>query len=158
MKVWFKRGLFSLVVLAIVTVVGGAIFLLTFNPNSYKQKLADIVQQKYQRTLKIDGDIELSLFPRIGLSVQGLSLSDRNSEDPFASLESARFAVALWPLINNRLVVDHVAVTGFKAWIVRDEEGNFLTREEAVKVAIELGQVEEDKLHVKGKLFSEDLY
>ena len=94
MKVWFKRGLFSLVVLAIVTVVGGAIFLLTFNPNSYKQKLADIVQQKYQRTLKIDGDIELSLFPRIGLSVQGLSLSDRNSEDPFASLESARFAVA----------------------------------------------------------------
>ena len=123
MKVWFKRGLFSLVVLAIVTVVGGAIFLLTFNPNSYKQKLADIVQQKYQRTLKIDGDIELSLFPRIGLSVQGLSLSDRNSEDPFASLESARFAVALWPLINNRLVVDHVAVTGFKAWIVRDEQG-----------------------------------
>ncbi|ARP54791.1 AsmA family protein [Alcaligenes faecalis] len=123
MKVWFKRGLFSLVVLAIVTVVGGAIFLLTFNPNSYKQKLADLVQQKYQRTLKIDGDIELSLFPRIGLSVQGLSLSDRNSEDPFASLESARFAVALWPLINNRLVVDHVAVTGFKAWIVRDEEG-----------------------------------
>ncbi|MDV2118013.1 AsmA family protein [Alcaligenes faecalis] len=123
MKVWFKRGLFSLVVLAIVTVVGGAIFLLTFNPNSYKQKLADIVQQKYQRTLKIDGDIELSLFPRIGLSVQGLSLSDRNSDDPFASLESARFAVALWPLINNRLVVDHVAVTGFKAWIVRDEEG-----------------------------------
>ncbi len=123
MKVWFKRGLFSLVVLAIVTVVGGAIFLLTFNPNSYKQKLADIVQQKYQRTLKIDGDIELSLFPRIGLSVQGLSLSDRNSDDPFASLESARFAVALWPLINNRLVVDHVAVTGFKAWIVRDEKG-----------------------------------
>ncbi|WP_394061527.1 AsmA family protein [Alcaligenes sp. WGS1538] len=125
MKVWFKRGLFSLVVLAIVTVVGGAIFLLTFNPNSYKQKLADVVQQKYQRTLKIDGDIELSLFPRIGLSVQGLSLSDRNSDDPFASLESARFAVALWPLINNRLVVDHVAVTGFKAWIVRDEEGHF---------------------------------
>ncbi len=125
MKVWFKRGLFGLVVLAIVTVVGGAIFLLTFNPNSYKQKLADVVQQKYQRTLKIDGDIELSLFPRIGLSVQGLSLSDRNSNDPFASLESARFAVALWPLINNRLVVDHVAVTGFKAWIVRDEQGQF---------------------------------
>src|SRR5690606_37350403 len=36
-----------------------------------------------------------------------------------------RFAVALWPLINNRLVVDHVAVTGSKAWIVRDEEGHF---------------------------------
>lgn len=125
MKVWFKRGLFALVALAIIALVGGAIFLLTFNPNSYKQKLADVVYQKYQRTLKIDGEIELSLFPRIGLSVQGLSLSDRNSADTFASLESARFAVALWPLISNRLVVDHVAVTGFKAWIVREEDGSF---------------------------------
>lgn len=125
MKVWFKRGLFALVSLAIIALVGGAIFLLTFNPNSYKQKLADIVYQQYQRTLKIDGNLELSLFPRIGLSVQGLSLSDRNSDAPFASLESARFAVALWPLISNRLVVDHVAVSGFKAWLVRDENGNF---------------------------------
>lgn len=125
MKVWFKRGLFTLVALAIIALVGGAIFLLTFNPNSYKQKLADVVYQKYHRTLKIEGDIELSLFPRIGLSVQDLSLSDRNSEDVFASLDSARFAVALWPLISNRLVVDHVAVSGFKAWIVREEDGSF---------------------------------
>lgn len=125
MKVWFKRGLFALVALAIFALVGGAIFLLTFNPNSYKQKLADVVYQKYQRTLKIDGELELSLFPRIGLSVQGLSISDRHSDDIFASLESARFAVALWPLMSNRLVVDHVAVTGFKAWIVREEDGSF---------------------------------
>lgn len=39
-----------------------------------------------------------------------------------------------------------------------DEDGNFLTREEAVKVAIDLGQVKEENLHVSGKLFSEDLY
>src|SRR3546814_13416674 len=25
----------------------------------------------------------------------------------------------------NRLVVDHVAVTGFKAWVTRDSKGNF---------------------------------
>src|SRR3546814_5002941 len=47
------------------------------------------------------------------------------SDDIFASIDSARFAVAIWPLFSNRLVVDHVAVTGFKAWVRRDKNGQF---------------------------------
>ena len=43
MKVWFKRGLFSLVVVFIVALVGAAIFLLTFDPNAYKNKIEEIV-------------------------------------------------------------------------------------------------------------------
>jgi len=38
-----------------------------------------------------------------------------------------------------------------------DNEGNFLTREEAAIKAIECGQIKELKYH-KAKLFSEDLY
>lgn len=129
MKFWFKRVLISIVVVFLVAVVGIAIFLLTFDPNAYKSKLEEIVYNRYQRTLAIKGDIELSLFPRIGLSVQGVSLSDRNSTDTFASLDSARFAVAIWPLLFDRLVVDHVAVTGFKAWLIRDEQGEYNFRD-----------------------------
>ncbi|SHI24729.1 AsmA family protein [Pollutimonas bauzanensis] len=129
MKVWLKRVLISIVVVFLVALVGIAIFLLTFDPNAYKSKLEEIVYNRYQRSLAIKGDIELSLFPRIGLSVQGVSLSDRNSTDTFASIDSARFAVAIWPLMSNRLVVDHVAVTGFKAWLIRDEHGAFNFRD-----------------------------
>src|SRR5690606_15530431 len=125
MKVWLKRVLIGLVVVLLVALVGIAIFLLTFDPNAYKNKLEEIVYNRYQRSLAIKGDLELSLFPRIGLSVQDVSLSNRNSTDTFASIDSARFAVAIWPLMFNRLVVDHVAVTGFKAWITRDENGRF---------------------------------
>lgn len=129
MKVWLKRILIGLVVAFLVALVGIAIFLLTFDPNAYKNKLQEIVYSRYERTLTIDGDIELSLFPRIGLSVQKLSLSDRGSSDIFASVESARLAVAIWPLMFNRLVVDHVAVTGLKAWLVRDDEGGYNFRD-----------------------------
>lgn len=125
MKNWFKRGLFALVVFVIVALIGGAVFLLTFNPNAYKNKVEQMVYDRYQRHLRIDGEIELSLFPRIGLSVEQVSLSQKNSEDPFAAVDSARFAVAVWPLIWNRLVVDHVAVSGFKVWLERDEDGEF---------------------------------
>jgi AsmA protein len=125
MKVWFKRILIGIVVLVIAAVVGIAIFLLTFDPNAYKAKLETLVYNRYHRTLSIKGDLELSLFPRIGLSVHDVSLSNSDSDTLFASIDSARFAVAIWPLISNRLVVDHVAVTGFKAWVSRDMKGQF---------------------------------
>ena len=125
MKVWFKRVLIGLVVAFLVALVGIAIFLLTFDPNAYKYKLQEIVYARYERTLTINGDIELSLFPRIGLAVHDVTLSDRGSSDLFASMDSARLAVAIWPLMFNRLVVDHVAVSGFQAWLLRDEKGAF---------------------------------
>lgn len=125
MKIWLKRVLISLVVVLIVALVSIAIFLLTFDPNAYKTKLGEVVYNRYHRTLAIQGDIQLSLFPRIGLSVSDVSLSNKESTDVFASVDSARFAVAIWPLLSNRLVVDHVAVTGFKAWLTRDQNGLF---------------------------------
>lgn len=125
MKKWFKRGLFALVVFVIVALVGAAVFLLTFDPNAYKNKVAELVYERYQRQLEIKGDIELSLFPRIGLSVEKVTLSDHESDALFASLDSARFAVAVWPLLWNRLVVDHVAINGAKVWLSRDENGQF---------------------------------
>lgn len=125
MNVWLKRVLFGLVIALIIAVVGLAIFLLTFNPNAYKSKLEDLVYARYGRTLTIEGDIGLSLFPRIGLSVKDVSLSNRGSKDLFVSVDSARFAVAIWPLLSNRLVVDHVAITGLKAWVVRSPKGRF---------------------------------
>jgi len=125
MKTWLKRILIGLAAVIVVAVVGVAIFLLTFDPNAYKYKLEELVQERYQRTLTIDGDIELSLFPRIGLSVQGVSLSEPHSPDAFASIDSMRLAVAVWPLLSDNLVVDHVTVNGFKARVVRDKSGRF---------------------------------
>ncbi|SPU51547.1 AsmA family protein [Bordetella trematum] len=125
MKTWFKRILIGLVVLVLVAIVGLAIFLLTFDPNAYKYKLEELVQERYQRTLTIDGPIEMSLFPRLGLSAQGVSLSEVDSDQAFASIDSLRLAVAVWPLLSNNLVVDHVAINGFKARIVREKNGHF---------------------------------
>jgi len=125
MKVGFKRVLIGLALVVAIALGGLAIFLLTFDPNAYKGKFEELVYERYHRTLSIDGDIELSMFPRIGLSVQNVSLSNRDSQDTFASIDSARFAVAIWPLLFNRFVVDHVAVSGFKAWVTRDQDGQF---------------------------------
>ena len=126
MKVGLKRVLMGIAVLVVLALGALAIFLWTFDPNAYKGRFEEFIHERYNRTLSIEGDIELSLFPRIGLSVQNVSLSNAGApDDLFASMESARLAVAIWPLLSNRFVVDHVAISGFKAWIRRDEQGEY---------------------------------
>src|SRR3546814_3500900 len=41
----------------------------------------------------------------------------------------------------NRLVVDHVAVTGFKAWVTRDEQGQFNFRDLVDRPGAALGMM-----------------
>ncbi|MEQ4618008.1 MAG: AsmA family protein [Corticimicrobacter sp.] len=123
MKKWFKRIVIGTATLALVAVVGAALFLLTFDPNTYARKLEEAVLEKYQRVLTIEGDVELSLFPRIGLTLTGVSLSEPGSEATFASVDRARVAVAIWPLLSNSLVIDNVMVEGFGVNIVRNERG-----------------------------------
>jgi len=66
-------GLLSL--LAIATTV----LITTFNPNDYKPQLIELVQAKKNRTLKLDGDIKLAFWPKLGISLGKASLSERNS-------------------------------------------------------------------------------
>src|SRR5690554_5659521 len=117
MKVWIKRVLIGFVAVFFLALLGVAVFLLTFDPNSYKVRVQDEVFERYQRTFLINGDISLSVFPRLGLTIRDVSLSEPNSTDVFASIDQARVAVAIWPLLSNRLVVDHIALDGFKAWL-----------------------------------------
>lgn len=140
MKIGFKRVLIGLLTLIVLALAGVAVFLTTLDPNTYKSKIQDWAYEHYQRTLTIDGDLQLSLFPRIALAAQDVHLSDRESDAPFVSVESARFAVAIWPLLFDRFVVDHVSVSGFKATLVRHKDGGFnfddlLGRGEAVPPA-----------------------
>lgn len=116
MSTWIKRLVFAFVALLIISLVGIAIFFLTFDPNAYRDKLEEYVYQRYERHLNIEGEIELSLFPRIGLSVQSVRLSETGSEEPFAAVRNMRFSVAVWPLLWNRLVVDHLSLEGVQAW------------------------------------------
>lgn len=125
MKLGFKRVLIGLLTVVVLALAGVAVFLLTLDPNSYKGKIQGWVYEHYQRTLTIDGDLQLSLFPRIALAAREVKLSEKQSEDAFVSVDSARFAVAIWPLLFDRFVVDHVSVSGFKATLVRHPEGGF---------------------------------
>ena len=50
-------------------VLAGAIFTATFDVNRYKPQIVGAVKERTGRTLRFDGDLGLSLFPRIAVKL-----------------------------------------------------------------------------------------
>lgn len=122
---WFRRIAIGVVALAVLVGISVAALILLVDPNSYKAPVADAIMKRYARTLRIDGDLKLAVFPRLGVEVEKLSLSEPNSPQIFAVIDTARVSVALLPLLSRRLVVDHFNVSGLKANVVRYKNGQF---------------------------------
>jgi AsmA protein len=99
-------ALLALLVLALVIIAA------TFNPNDYKPQIIALVHDKTQRTLSLPGDLKLTFFPRIGADLGQISLSERRSNQVFASATRVHVSVALLPLFSRQVVVDRVLVDG----------------------------------------------
>jgi AsmA protein len=123
MKV-LKYVLIGVAVVLVVLIAAGAYVAATFDPNAYKPRVIQLVKEKKQRTLNLEGDIKLSFWPSIGAQVGRMSLSEFKSDKQFAAVESAHVALKLIPLLSRNLIVDEVSVKGLQANIVRDKSGH----------------------------------
>ncbi len=106
-------------------VVGGVLAYIaaTFDPNAYKPQIIQLVKERTQRTLKLDGDIKLALWPDIGADLGKLSLSEPKSEKVFVAADGLRVSLQLMPLLARQLVVDEVAIKGARINLVRYKDG-----------------------------------
>jgi AsmA protein len=123
MKKILKYGLLGLVIVLVLIVGAVSYFMATFNPNDYKPQIIQLVKDKQNRILKLDGDIRLSFFPSIGAKLEKISLSEFNSDKEFAAVESARVSLALLPLLSKQVVVSEVGLSGVKLSIVKFKDG-----------------------------------
>ncbi|MHB9119811.1 MAG: AsmA family protein, partial [Burkholderiales bacterium] len=104
-----KYGLIPLIAILVAFLALVALVAATFNPNDYKPLIVKLVQEKKQRTLKLEGDINLTYFPRIGADLGKLALSEHGSDKEFAAVDSARVSLAVLPLLKKQqLVVDRI--------------------------------------------------
>ncbi|WP_296556226.1 AsmA family protein [Pigmentiphaga sp.] len=120
---WFKRIAIGAAALLAVAAIGLAALVLLVDPNHYKGPVADAVKKRYDRTLRMDGNVRFSVFPNLGVEIEKLSLSEPRSTQIFAAVDTARVSVAVLPLLSGRIVVDRVRVVGLKANVVRYQNG-----------------------------------
>ena len=119
-----KYLLYALAGLVVLVIVAIAIIAATFDPNAYKPQIVQLVKDKTGRTLTIEGDIGLKLFPKIGAQVGKVSLSERTGSAEFAGLNQAQVYLALLPLLSRQVVVDEVRVDGLRANLVKFKDGS----------------------------------
>jgi AsmA protein len=95
----------------------------TFDPNQYKEEVAKLVKDKTQRTLTIEGDIRLMLFPKLGVHLGKTRFSEFKSDKDFASLDDMRVSLEIIPLLSKQIVVDEIQLDGLRAGLVKFKDG-----------------------------------
>ena len=95
------------------------------DPNDYKAQIEQAVEESTGRTLKITGNINLSLFPWIGVRIGEVSLgnSPKFSQEPMAQIQETDVKVKLLPLFSNQVVVDTCLLKGLQLYLGKDASG-----------------------------------
>jgi len=120
-----RISLYVIAGLVVLLVLGVAVFAMTFNPNKYKPEIERLVKDKTGRTLSLKGDLQLAFWPALGAKVNGVTFSERGSDQQFLAVDSAHASVALMPLLHGEAIVDGISVSGLKATVIKEKDGKF---------------------------------
>ena len=98
---------------------------LLIDPNDYKDELVQAVKEHTGRELKVEGDIDLSIFPWLGVEMHRVELANASGfgKDPFAQVASAGVKVKVLPLLSREVVVDTIHMDGLRLNLVTDRTG-----------------------------------
>ena len=112
--------LFALIIVAV------AIVAVTFDPNDYKDYAQTWVEDQTGRSLTIDGDIELSVFPWLAVETGHLELGNAPGfgEEPFVAAQRVSARVRLLPLIMRReFEIGTVSIDGLELDLAVADDG-----------------------------------
>ena len=120
------KWLFGLVALLVVLLVAAVIVLpMVVDPNDYKDQIVDVVKKQTGRDLQISKDLNLSVFPWLGVETGGVTLSNHKDfgDQPFAQIEELGLRVKLVPLLSKQIEVDTLVLKGLNLNLVRNKQG-----------------------------------
>lgn len=120
-------SILSIIFLLFIILIGAIFFLI--NPNNYKNQITSAASEKLGRTLSINGDIKLSLFPWPGIQIHQIQLNNPATfkEPVFAKLDEADISFQLWPLLRKNLIINKVKLDGLQVNLIRtaDNKNNW---------------------------------
>jgi AsmA protein len=113
----------GIVILGVVALAIALPFVI--DPNDYKDEIIQAVKENTGRELKVEGDIDLSIFPWLGVEMDRVELANASGfgKQPFAQIASAGVKVKVLPLLSRELVVDTIHMDGLRLNLVRNRTG-----------------------------------
>lgn len=137
--------IFLSVIAAVFLIIVIAAFALPFlfSPNDFKPEIEAAVKDKTGRELNITGDLELSVFPWLGIKTGKVVLNNAPNFDDkaFAEVDRSSIKVKLLPLLSKKIEIDRVVLEGLSLHLVKNKQG--LTNWEDLKPASDKAQTSE---------------
>ena len=117
-------GIFAGVVVVLV-VIAAVVVPLVFDPNDYKEEIAEAVKKHTGRDLQISGKIALTMFPWLGVDLGRVVLGNATGfdGDHFASTERVQVRVKVAPLLQGETEMDTIIVEGLTLNLQRNADG-----------------------------------
>ena len=116
-----------IVVVALLVVVVAALFVApAFIPvDTYKDQIETAALDATGRELKINGDISLSLLPRLAVEAEDVTFANAPgaSEPQMASIEKLAVQLQIWPLLQREVKLDRLVLIGPRISLEVDAEG-----------------------------------
>lgn len=137
----------SVGVLLLLIVVAVVVLPIIIDPNDYKPQISKAVESSTGRTLSMEGDLTLSVFPWLGVGIGQSSLSNAEgfSAQPFAQVEKVQIRVKLLPLLSRELVMDTVVLKGLQVSLETSKSGNTNWQDLSGDKTAEAAPIEKDK-------------
>jgi AsmA protein len=120
-----KFILWLVVALTALVAIAAVVLPMWIDPNDYKAEIAAAVEKQTGRTLTIEGDISLSVFPWLGLDIGPTQFSNAAGfdEPSMARMEAVQVRVKLLPLLRKQLEVDKIQLSGLQLYLAKDKQG-----------------------------------
>ncbi len=108
-----------------LAMLGGVVFIKTLDLNLYKENIQQLVFERTGRSLSIDGEIDVQVFPWVGLQLNDATLENAVGFDdaPFASIRASDVQLELLPLVSGNVSVKWVQLHGLKLNLQVNQDG-----------------------------------
>ncbi len=125
MKLLKLLGWLAAVVLVLI-VVAALLLPRFFDSGEFRDRIAREFAASTGRTLSLDDDMKLKVFPWLGVELGQTRIGNAESfgDDPFAVIDEAAVGVRLMPLFSREIEVSEVRLSGLKLKLHRKKDGS----------------------------------
>ncbi len=120
-----KYILISAGLVILLAVLAAVLIPMFVDVNDYKDQISEQIRQSTGYDVNIQGEIDLSLVPWLGLSLGRTSIANppEFGDDPMLSLDQLQVRIKFWPLFTGSLEADKIVLKGFQAGFIVNEQG-----------------------------------
>ncbi|MFT5134042.1 MAG: AsmA protein, partial [Gammaproteobacteria bacterium] len=124
MKSLFKAALI-LSGLVVVVVIALVITVATLDPNDHKDWISKKALEMTGRTLVLDGDIDATFYPWLGIEANNVTLGNAAGfgDEAFLYADYLKLRIKLMPMLKEQYEVDTVSIRGAVINLARNEKG-----------------------------------